>query len=1036
MPSVIKFLGLSTKSFTSQQAWGNSPGTLNVELVPDLRAGDEYIYENNGIIPVGETHTFQAGSFRFRGLITNTLKKRDESGNPVYSVTLSDARELLSGTKVIIANYYGQTNTVPNVINAFGYWENVLGFGNSQSNDGGMPWQLILRAINAIVNDGAAPLYGGPLCWKNSYFTLDLSRLPIPPLFYKIQGNPSVSLIQFIDQLTNDASLDYYFTVTDTNVITVHTISRRAQLAYNRKSINEYADSIQQAKSINSGWEAVNGAASSKLLIGSNVSYLYHANQASMYPYWGNDINGNYIYSTDLSDTASVTINASTCSDILGSYGYSTTIGEIRVAMYGEQAWLNYISIQKPALAAQLGIPIFYDRTAINDLLSGNFTQAGPPTLLSSLNQDITKFLHSTIGSDNVQYAKIKRVHQMIQQAGEQYMGRSYLVYLPFIIEGFDIETYEYIYNYTVDTEGGYVGIGEDLLGMNDATRLWAESSPGRIGSFATYTNNNVDPQQCTNTNTVVQTNGIYVQASVSTDIKRLPFPCVIVNLSNPLYETKKSIYMAEITDWINILLSNPPASTTDTIKQMVKNNMGVFPIGIGVVSRPKIPLYISIPLRSRVETYGGSISGRGSWYLAGVPGNTDVEQDNNLNPWSFGGYPGMFLAATAKLFQVSSQAYAAEFGSMSFPGLPNHSLGEELYYAGTNISSIDVSVGANGGFVTNYRLRSFHPNIMGSLAKREEARLQRIGRTLNRLRQEAKRNYERIFNNVGPLINFATQNYMVHPTLSPRTPHTVIAGRNWNYENNTAYHEMAFLTPTEALANINTRDANSFKNFSMASVNSIFRPFTTNSERDDMPAYQLPVDQLQEIDLIGTSYSMNPFRSNNDLMLYSKGETLTEDARALSYNGQNNTLKYDAQGTYDNIRGIGLKTPMQLVGYGFNFLCNSVVTDSGNLGDEDRQQSQLWLAGPSDPLYDQARGCWTSHTHVYGTLNVDISGKDIGSTTWQSGQMRLMGRNDAEMDTPIPVYNIHNSLLSSGTIVTATYHAQSNRFIIISANC
>lgn len=1033
MPDVIKFLGLSVKSFTSRQSWGNSPATLEVELVPDLRDGDEYTYENNGVIPIWETHTFTAGSFRFRGMITNTLKERSETANPIYKVTLSDPRILLEGTKIIIGNYYGRTDIVPNVINAFGYWENVLGFGNSQSNDGGMPWQLILRAINAIVNTNSYPTYGGVLRWKNSNFTLDLSQIPVPPLYYKIQGNPSVSLLQCIDQVCNDAARDWYVDVTEDNVITVKTISRRAQLAYNRKSINEYADSIQQAKQVNAGWEGINDGPTSKLLFGSNVSYLYHATESALYPYWGTDINGDYIYSTDLEDDTSVSINASTCYDILGSYSYSTTIGEIRIAMYGEQAWINYIGIKRPDIARMLDIPVFYDTSALQSLLNGNFTTAGPPTLLSNLNQDVSRFFNSTIGGTNTSYPKIKRLHQLIQQAGEQYMGKSFLVYLPFILEGFDIETYEYIYNYTIDSEGGYVGLGDNLLGMNDATRLWAEASPGKIGCFTTYDNSNVDPQQVTNVNTVVQTNGIYVKSSIDNDIKRLPFPCVLVHLSTPLYETKKTVYMAEIIDWVNIVLDG---NSESVLKSMMKNNLGVFPVGIGAASVPKIPTYISVPLRSRIETYGGSITGHGYWYLAGTPGNTEVEQDTNLNPWSFGGYTGMYIAAVAKLFQVSSQAYAVEFGSMSFPGLPNHSLGDELYYAGSNINSIDVSAAANGGFVTNYRLRAFDPKVLGSLAKREEARLQRIGKTLSRLRQEAKRAYERIFNAVGPIINFSIQNYMIHPTLSPRTPHIVLAAKNYQYDENASYHEMGFLTPTDALANIDVRDANSFKNFSIASVNTLFRPFSTNISRTDMPAFTEPVNNLNTPDYINTSFSLNVFRQDNDIMLYCKGDYLIEDAKTIGYNPESNTLKYDSQGDYSNIRSIGLKTPTNFIGYGFNFYCKSVVTGNDTIDPEDRKKSTLWKAGPFDPIFDQARGCWTFHDTVYGKLVASIAAKAVGSDTWQSGGLRILGREDLTLDTVIPVWNIHNASLSSGTIVTATYHAQSNRFIIQSANC
>lgn len=1031
MPDVVHFLGCSLKNFRSSISWGNSPATLDIELIPDGVINEALIYEpgNSGDNGIDECHTFTAGSFRFRGLIKRILKKRNETDNPTYSISMSDGREILSGTKIIIGNYYGQTNITPNVINAFGYWENVLGFGNSLSNEAGMPWQLVLRAVKAIVNDGAAPLYGGRLRWKNTSYTLDLSQIPVPPLFYRIQGNPSVSLLQCIEQVCNDAGRDWYCTITEDNVITVKTISRRTQMAYNKQSINQYANSILQAKDVNSGWEAVNDAATSKLLFGANVSYLYHATSAALYPYWGTDISGNYIYSTDLADSTTVSLNSSVCSDFIGT-SYNTTVGEIRIAMYSEQAWLLYLTIKRPDIALLLGIPLFYTTDAITALLTGAFSQAGPASLLGSFNEEAARWYNSIISGNNTQYTKVKRLHQLVQQAGENYMGKSYLVYLPFILSGYDPETAQVFYNYTVDNEGGYVGLGEDLLGVNDNNRLLLEASPGRVGCFATYDNSNVDSQQVINTNTIVQTNGIYVKAGVDTEIKQLPFPCVLVHLSNPLHETKQTIYFSQVVDWISIVLNG---NSGDIFKDMMKNNMGVLPVGVGVVTAPKIPNYISIPLRSRIETYGGSISGRGYWYLAGFNGDTDVEQDTNLNPWSYGGYTGMNIAATAKLFQVNRFGHAIEFGDMSFPGFPNHSLGDELYYQGSNITSIDVQA-SNGGFVTTYKLKTFDPRTLASLAKREEARLQRIGQTLSRLRKEAREIYERVFNNIGPIVNSAIQNFNVHPTLSPRTPHAVIACRNWNFDSNSSYHEVASLTPTEAIANIDTRSSTSFKNFSMMSLNGIFRPFSTDITRTDMPHYINPVTQLSGIDLVGTSYSFNPFRSSNDIFIYSKGNFISQDVKALNYNPSTNTLSYSEQGDYTNVRGMGFKTPSNMIGYGFNLMCESVVTGSGYVAEEDRKQSQLWKAGPLDPIWDQTRGCWTFHDTVYGQLISTINAK--AGSTWGSGGLRLLGRNDAALDTIMPVYNVHSSQIVSGTIVTATYNAQSNRFIIQSADC
>lgn len=1027
----LNFLGLSVISFTSNQAWGNAPATLTVTLVPDPLRGEEFTYENNGQIGIYTCHTFTAGSFRFRGFLKSFVKKRDSSSNPIYEATLCDCREVLSGTKIMTGHYYGLTNVVSNVINVFGFWENVGGFGNSQSNEAGMPWTLVLRGLDYIINQNTAPLYGGPLRYRNEFFTIDLSELPVPPAFYKIAGVPSVSLIECIDQVCNDSARDWYCELTEDNVIRIKTISRKAQLAYNRKSITQYANSISQAKEISSGWEARDGVPTSKLLFGSNVSYLYHSNSTGLYPYWGTDINGDYIYSADLGDDTVVSLNASTCFDILGTYSYSTTIGEIRIAMYSEQAWINYISIKKPDLALKLGIPVFIDTNAISALLDGTWSASGPASLIANLDVDTAKWMNQNISGQDSRYERVRRIHQLVQQAGQNYMGRSYLVALPFLVSAFDTETLETYYNYVIDTDGGYVAFGEDLLGANEGTQLALEQSPGKVGAFATYDNDNVDASQVMNTTTFVQTNGIFVEVGVDNEVKRYPFPCALVHLSNPLFEKKETIYFSPINDWISILLNG---NSEDIVKDLLKNNMGNFHYNVGAVTRPKIPNYISIPLRSKVETYGGSIIGRGYWYLAGIPGNTEVEQDDNLNPWSYGGYFGMFLAATAKLFQVSSQNYAVEFGSMSFPGLPNHSLGQELFYQGSNITSIDVSVSSNGGFSTNYRLRAFDPNIFGSLAKREEARFQRIGNTLRRLRSEARQAYDQLFSNVGPISNASIQNYMSHPTLSPRSPHGMLAARHWNFTGSTAFHEVAQLTPTEALANIDTRSSTSFKNFSMMSMNGMFRPFSTNTDRTDMPVYTRPVANLVSPDYIYTSITMNPFRSSNDIAVYSKGDNMTEDARTLRYNPTSNTLDYDHQGDYENVRGVGIKGPINLVGYGFDLNCKATTSGDTNISETDRKNSQKWKAGPLDPLFDQTRGCWTFHDTVYGKVVADIAAKS--SSSWVSGGLKLLGREDTNLETTIEVYNIHNATIPSGTTVTATYNSHANRFVIQSADC
>ena len=59
----------------------------------------------------------------FGGILQSFIQNRSSAGNPLYSVQVTDPREILSNVTVILNNYVGSTYNEKNIINAYGFLE-------------------------------------------------------------------------------------------------------------------------------------------------------------------------------------------------------------------------------------------------------------------------------------------------------------------------------------------------------------------------------------------------------------------------------------------------------------------------------------------------------------------------------------------------------------------------------------------------------------------------------------------------------------------------------------------------------------------------------------------------------------------------------------------------------------------------------------------------------------------------------------------------------------------------------------------------
>jgi len=180
------FLGSSITNWSCSLGWNETSSQLSVLLVDDPLRNEAFTPYTEHSPDIGEPVFFQYGDFEFGGLLQNWERTRGPDGNPVYSVSIIDPRELLAGTQLILSNYAAGVSAVPNIINPYGYWESE-GFGMSEVNQAGMPWYKILTTISVLTTPySPVNIFGGPIRFKGHDYFVDLSNLPAVPNYYRM----------------------------------------------------------------------------------------------------------------------------------------------------------------------------------------------------------------------------------------------------------------------------------------------------------------------------------------------------------------------------------------------------------------------------------------------------------------------------------------------------------------------------------------------------------------------------------------------------------------------------------------------------------------------------------------------------------------------------------------------------------------------------------------------------------------------------------------------------------------------------------
>ena len=329
---------------------------------------------------VGAPCYFRVADFEYAGIMQSWTQKNDASSGydnphvdrqfdsePIFTVKLTDPRILLDNIQLIVGEYQGQISdlktldnwrdgsavtpgkSLSNIVNVYGFLDSLTnncpylevggtrfgapagGWGTSNPNANGIPWNLVKSAVQVLLGNQAAPskpdfskgyVYGPP-GGNNGYgeiftggvpyttlanpakYILDISEIPFAPPHYRISG-PIISVSQLISQVCADAGCDYFVELLPTAaalVIKVRVIVRSNQPAMGQ--INTFissADALGYVSNYTIGKE-YRPDPNNAFLVGDHVRSLYETSgggiptgsNIQIMPYWGRDLDGKLI---------------------------------------------------------------------------------------------------------------------------------------------------------------------------------------------------------------------------------------------------------------------------------------------------------------------------------------------------------------------------------------------------------------------------------------------------------------------------------------------------------------------------------------------------------------------------------------------------------------------------------------------------------------------------------------------------------------------------------------------------------------------
>lgn len=989
--SKIRFCGLSVMDFKTSLGLGpHQVSTLNVSMVQDIDQGDT-------VSPpaIGTPIYFNFHNLRFHGLLQRWSKSNSPNGFPVYSAVCTDPREILEGCSVILNAYNGQVFGISNVVNVYGWYENLYGFGAALANESGMPWHLVLSALTTICNTPGGSSFGGPLQYQGVNYGLDLSELPVPPTDYRV-GGTHAGLLELIAAVCEDGGRDFFVqlvgytikirTISRVQAPPLGTIEQLTQTNHGNVLRSEYG--VESRNEITSAF-----------LVGGDVHGLHNVDKDSIFSYWGEDINGNPIFGVEddfvLKDsegneiqtitTESMELNARGVADIIGDVSYNCTTLELRLALVSANSWGVFIRNHRPDVKAFVFSP-FENAGGDGVFVKPNAVDDSPDNAaMAAINSDFA--------------AKSQRLYEFVRDYATEFYGKRWAVRVPFVTAKVNPENPLDVTFSMEPADGAWMEEGTSPLSLPAIHADAMKTGDGRFRPMARFDNMTGKDLSRVNKSASVQTaDSLYVQASVERGFRFFPgsqIPCVIMTLNSAVHDEAVSPVGDESI--IAAVLGKQPGQARPILDSKFGN------LGVAIWPQAHKPNYVSVPLKSNTLCYG-------PWYKSGVPGKVKFEIDPSLTPWNYGSIANMNLAGLARVALAESKMQVSETGTLELAGPPLVSLGDALLLGGPNATNIDVSYGKDG-VTTSYRFQTFTPRF-GVFSKQLAERIKKIGLNNMELRKAIRSSLKQ-GTEQGMVLQDAMRGFMANAgkVLKRESPHEVIlchsVGEIDEEGEETGENRVCPMSMTFEEAVVMTPSGDDYKRMALSSMDGLFRPFSTGSSCEGMPHFITPTNTVGV-----TSDDLNPYKSGNDISYLAWGES---HEHLHSYVHENDP---------EDTRAIALRGPLIVAGWGYDLKGQPVPGNgSGGFASGYLRKSQDWKVGAIDLLWDEKRGVWTPHGNLEGTTAATINAGSSGTVNTSEG-------------LAVTAHNIWSSEVGSGVKVFTIWNAQKHRWVIIAADC
>lgn len=956
-----QFLGASIRGFDINLGWGTEPSVLQVRLVEDDTLDEHFEYTLPGF-PV----RFQYNDWIFDGILDNYNLSVSESGNRLIDVTVTDPRRILEGVQLILDGYNDGVYGIPNLYNVFGWLESIE-YGYAGVNDFGIPAYKIIECLSSLMIQ--VPIFFQGYQW---YVVVDFTFLDS---YFRISTN-NMSFMDFIDEVCTNYNRDYFIEAIG-NTMFIRTIDRSFPSTLG--VIGSYLNNSVDYNQANQGIE-LQKVTTSKFLVGGQVEELhfqfsnYYNNDQQkvtyeefynnsyrstyfdnmIYPYWGNDINGNAILGQGKGDNHWFILDGRAL-DLPGfnfNNGYPSDVIEMIAAASGFDNWVYYLekmnTVDDDLKNLQYGkftklASVTMGREGLLELWKNARDQAD-----KMLPKDYLKLnLRAFINTDEASQDMLIRVHKFVETYANEYYGRKFMVRIPDVQAKFDPLT-QSVKTSLEPTTSGYLNSEVEANavanGLIPQFRDFVKDDDGKIVCYVKFTDfSTIDFSSLSEDEYFVENGNLFVKAELELELVFLNrstaySPRAVITLPGPIY-SKTDFVGKDIRDYTLEKLREAYGGDEKVTPKTRPGDNSVFKYLNGI---PLIPEMAVIPLKNNYKTYG-------PWYNTyGGGGTCEFDQNSDLVPWNFGSFEAMNQAANSMVREVGLNSPYGETGEITLPGAPDRSIGDEFVSQGPYVTGIQVQFDATDGILTTYRMSRWATKI-----GKQTEQIVNQQRKLRKAIADQKRALRKLYKPRVPL-GFSTGKYLPpkkNKLQDPSSPHHMIFSQVVEQDGG----ETASVV-TIPFHEINTYlDPDNIEQVAGMSVDGLFRGFSTNPEASGIPKFTAPDEELENVP---TSKTLNPF-SGGDIGVMIHG---TKDDEV----NFNNDFIEDEPINSDDIRAVGLRAPLILVGFGYDIngkpVPNLTPEEPGDEFIEDYKLKQTeWKAGPLDARWDESRGVWVA---------------------------------------------------------------------------